>query len=98
MLRALKWAYDLGVKHERHRIAQYLSSAQAQRYDRMSAFDRELQEEPIISKADAKKRKIEKRFRQKQVDREVVDIISGIFYKETIDRGESFMFPEGEDK
>lgn len=97
MLRLVKWAYKLGVKNERHRIAQYLSSAQARRYDNMRAFEEELGMRPVDSKADAAKRNIEKRERQAAVDREVINIINGIFHgEEKYERGASFMFPEEE--
>lgn len=98
MLRLVKWAYSLGVRNERHRIAAYLQSAQANRYDRMSAFEDELRHHPVESKKDAEKRNIEKRAHQKDIDRAVVDIIEAIFHGEQkYERGASVMFPdEGE--
>mgnify|MGYP006327374925 CR=1 FL=1 len=99
MLKLVKWAYSLGVRNERHRIAAFLQSAQANRYDRMSAFENELREEPVRSNADAKKRDIQKRAHQKDVDRAVLDIIEALFRADQkYERGASVMFPEGEDK
>lgn len=98
MLRVIKWAYNLGVRNERHRIATYLSSAQGQKYDAMRVFDEEMRNDPVRSNKDAKKRSIEKRIQQKAVDREVVNIIDSIFHsQEKYVRGESVMFPDGED-
>lgn len=99
MLRLVKWAYDLGVRNERHRIASYLQSAQAKRFDMLRAFDDDMRLNPIDSKADAAKRNIQKREQQKAVDEDVISIIDGIFHgEEKYERGASIMFPEGEVK
>lgn len=94
MLRVIKWAYNLGVRNERHRIAGYLSNAKGQRYDRLSLFEEELRVSPVQSEKDAINRNIELRQKQAVVDNEVIDIISGLFHsEEKYERGASFMFP-----
>lgn len=97
MLRLVKWAYSLGVRNERQRIATYLSSVQAEAMDRQhSMFG---YESPVVSKKDATekaKRKIELK---KAVDQRIIDIISELFIgEERYQRGASVMFPEGEEK
>lgn len=95
MLKLVKWAYSLGVRNERHRIAAFLQAAQARRYDAMSRFEEDLRENPVSSKQDAKARNIEKRAHQKDIDRAVVDIIETIFHgEEKYERGASVMFPD----
>lgn len=98
VLGLVRWAYKLGVRNERHRIAAYLQAAQTKRHDAMSMFDSELRNEPIRDNKDAKKRDIEKRLHQKDVDRDVVNIIDGLFHADKkYERGASIMFPdEGE--
>lgn len=90
MLKALRWAYSLGVRNERHRIATYLSSARSQRLDDLR-FGPPLPDKEL---SDNKKRKAELK---KAVDSEVIDIIAGLFNsQDKWVRGESVMFPEGE--
>lgn len=96
MLRTLRWAYSLGVRNERHRIATYLQSAQGERLDRIN--DR-FYEDPITSKKDAAEKIKRQRQLKKAVDRQVIDIISNLFQgEEKYQRGASIMFPEGEEK
>lgn len=99
MLSLVKWAYNLGVRNERHRIAQFLSSAQASRVNSIRSFEEEFNSRPIESRADARNRKYEERQRRAAVDQEVIDIISNVFYApDEYRRGASVMFPEGEEK
>lgn len=96
MLKLVKWAYSLGVRNERHRIAQYLSSAQAKRFERMN--DRFGYDSPIESKKDATEKAKRQSELKKAVDQQVIDIIDGLFHGEDkYERGASVMFPdEGE--
>src|SRR5687768_1548340 len=99
MLQLVKWAYSLGVRNERHRIANYLQNAQAQRWDGIHDMERQLG--VMRSKGEnSDLTEIEKKMQRKIViDREIIDIISGIFHaEEKYQRGESVMFPEGEGK
>lgn len=96
MLRLVKWAYKLGVRNERHRIAGFLANAQANKWDGIRGMEAEL---GIIRDRDESGTKEEveaKRLQQKiAVDREVIDIIDALFHgEEKYERGASFMFPE----
>lgn len=97
MLKLVRWAYGLGVRNERQRIATYLSSVQADAMERANSMFG--YESPVTSKKDATekaKRKIELK---KAVDQRIIDIISELFIgEERYQRGASVMFPEGEDK
>ncbi|MES2367810.1 MAG: hypothetical protein V4563_18175 [Pseudomonadota bacterium] len=97
MLRVLQWAYGLGVRNERQRIATYLSSAQGERLNRMNdpfAYD-----PPVTSKKDAIEKAKRKNELKKAVDKEVIEIIAGLFQaQDKYVRGESILFPEGEEK
>lgn len=93
-LSVLKWVYELGVKHERHRIASYLKlqermafRAQADAYDELKA-----QHMPPKSKQ-AKEWEL-------AVNGAVEDIIRGLFTESHGEYvpGESIMFPKGEKK
>lgn len=89
MLKLLKWAYSLGVRNERQRIATYLSNVQAQAIDR---FNDPFREDVINSKKVNENKKL-----KKAVDSRIIDIISELFRgEERYQRGASVMFPEEE--
>lgn len=96
MLRLVKWAYKLGVRNERHRIAGFLSSAQANKWDGIYAAKRDLGIIRDRDEAGTKEEVEAKRLQQKiAVDREVINIIDALFHgEEKYERGASFMFPE----
>lgn len=97
MLKLVKWAYKLGVRNERQRIATYLSSVQAEAMDRFN--DPFGYQSPIESKKDAKEKYQRKIDLKKAVDQRIIDIISELFIgEERYQRGASVMFPEGEEK
>lgn len=97
-LRILQWVYNLGVQHERHRIAAYLQSVQTQHWDDNDYLRRELRgwdDGDNSEKAAKKKRRIELKL---AVDDEIINIIKYMFADEPkYQRGASVMFPEKED-
>lgn len=99
MLRALKWAYNLGVTRERHRIAAFLQNAQSRRYDEIKRVAEQfgISYRAGNEKGTAKEAKIEALKRQKAVDQDIVDIIDQLFSaEEKYSRGASVMFPDEE--
>ena len=95
MLKLVKWAYKLGVRNERHRIAAYLQSAQEKRSYDIYSFEDDMRRNPIESNADANKRQVAKRERKAEVDKEIINIIQYMFHgEEKYERGTSVMFPD----
>lgn len=92
-LSVLKWVYELGVKHERNRIAAYLRHSQPLR-DPYEIERRVLGANPQLTPTEAKRRAQW----QYEVDMGVNSIIDGLFNaEEKYVRGESVMFPRGEE-
>lgn len=98
LLQIIRWAYRLGVRNERHRIASFLSSASSNYSHSVSMFERELREDPVRSERDAKKRDIENRAIESRVNSKVINIIDQLFHAEDkYERGASVMFPDEEE-
>lgn len=97
MLRLVKWAYDLGIRHERVRIAAHLQAhAQGARVQH-SVMDDMFREE--MSRPKPNKKRLERLEFDRAVARQVDELIQDIFHP----KGEwqpvaSIMFPEGEDQ
>lgn len=99
MLALVKWAYRLGVRNERHRIASYLQSVKANSFNHLDAIEREVGIVRDRDYSDTKKQAEIDRLRKKQaVDQALIDIISELFRGEDkYERGASVMFPDEEE-
>lgn len=89
-LNVFKWIYNLGVHHERQRIASHLRVVQAEfRSDQANLHD-----EFHLKNNIPRDKKVEAK-----VKAHILDIISSIFYNpDDVVKGNSVMFPEGEKK
>lgn len=94
MLRALKWAYDLGVRQERVRIASHLEMVRSGAVVSQEGFRNMLNEDPSMTKT----RKDRLKFNM-AVSQKVEQIISDIFRDDgQWVPGSSLMFPDDKHK
>ena len=96
--KTLKWLYDLGVQHERSRLASYLRNAQSQHQDDMFQIEQALAVEDWDKTKDNIRKKAQQRLEFKHaVDAEVIRIIDGMFRREEkITYGSSMIYLERE--
>lgn len=98
MLKLVKWAYDLGVRHERARIANFLELESQRSSSNRNSIDQKMNEIATSKKdyANKKRKKLEISF---AVEQRVEQIIQAIFYEQSdwTSRG-SVIFPEGKVK
>lgn len=97
MIRALKWAYDLGVRQERIRIASHLQLyAQGARHSR-DAFDSMIREELENDKPN--KSRAEKLKFNREIQARISNIVEDLFSpKGEWKPGASLMFPDDKHK
>ncbi len=88
MLRALKWAFDLGVRHERIRISAHLQSL-----SRQMSYDQEDMMMLLDNSKVSKSRKERLQF-DMAVDKKVKEAIESIMRARPLDLGFSIMFPD----
>lgn len=98
MVGVLKWVYELGVKHERRRVAAYLRNTQAFKWQEVDRMERQMASIFDSSKttklSEAEKQQLMQRI---AVERAVEEIIASIFRsQDQYVPGPSVMFPEGE--
>jgi hypothetical protein len=88
-----KWIYELGVKHERRRIASYLTKV---KYDRRESFEHKYY--PGGSEKDISEARKRERDMQMAVNYEVDAIINAILLPEApiYQPTNSIMFPKGD--
>lgn len=97
MLKMLKWAYDLGIRHERVRISAHLQVHSTGARNRLDVVDDMFRAE--MSKPKPNQKRLERFEFEKAVNHRVEEIIQDMFQSnDTWIAGASIMFPEDEHK
>lgn len=93
MLKLVKWAYDLGVRHERVRIASHLQLHSTGARNNLNAMDDMFREE--MSRSKPNKNRLQRLEFDKAVNHRIEEIIQDM-YQSTGDwkPGASIMFPD----
>lgn len=93
MLRTLKWIYDLGIRHERVRVASHLQIQSTGVRNSNTVMEDMFREE--MSKKRPNKTQLERLDFQKAVNHRIEEIIQDMFHDEgQYISGASIMFPD----
>jgi len=97
MLKLVKWAYDLGIRHERVRIAAHLQVHSTNAGNSISAMDDMFREE--MSKSKPNKNRLQRLEFDKAVNHRVREMITDMFHDNgQYVYGNSIMFPDDLEK